>query len=135
MEDRAQLADLEKAIVAIKPSTREKVVDPSTECTLWRKEVVELVQARIGRTIDWGDTTRELTGPFINAVIKAHGIPSPSAMYYRPLREGSRAMYGEALVDWIVEEYAKDPQFFYKAHYGDRQGEISTTEEQQEAQE
>jgi hypothetical protein len=99
------------------PGVREEVpVDPSIVCNLWEKDVVQLLRDRIGETIAFGDQgERRLTGFKIRCVVKAHNIPNPSAMYYRPAIDGARAKYGEALVDWIEERYGRDQEFFRKA--------------------
>ena len=99
------------------PGVREEVpVDTSIVCNLWEKDVVQLLKDRIGETIAFGDQgERRLTGFKIRCVVKAHNIPNPSAMYYRPAIDGARAKYGEALVDWIEERYGRDQEFFRKA--------------------
>lgn len=62
-----------------------------------------------------GEGQKNISGVFIRAVIKAHKIPTPSPLYFRPDKTGSRAMYSQEFVDWMVERYHEDPEFFYKA--------------------
>lgn len=109
-EDRARF---QQAIVAIKGVP--VALDPSKECNMWEGEVVERVRDRIGGEVEFGDQRRPLTNTMIRWVRDAHNIPNPSKMYYRPDRDGSRAMYSPAFIDWIVEQYQKDRDFFFKA--------------------
>jgi Protein of unknown function (DUF3644) len=110
-----QLAEIEKLIVAYKSEHRQQLIDPSIACTLGRQEVLDQIIAATGAEVPWGGTTHHLTGPMINMIIKAHRIPNLSPMYYRPQKKSLGAMYGQALVDWIMKEYHKNPQFFYEA--------------------
>lgn len=107
-EDREKF---QEAIVAVKvvPS------DPSKGCNLWEKDVVKHVQQRIGLTVQFGGQPKKLTNTMIRWARDAHGIQSPSKMYYRPGLDGSRAMYSPAFVEWLVEQYAQEPEFFYNA--------------------
>ena len=111
------IGDVEVIRTEALPGVREEVpVDPSRDCNLWETDVVRMLKSRIGEEILFGDLgERILNGYHIRCVVKAHDIPNPSKMYYRPAITGGRAQYGEALVDWLEEEYGKDPEFFRKA--------------------
>ena len=98
-------------------ATQLPPVDPTKECTLYENVVVIRLQERIGANIPFGDGRQKLlNGVHVRSVVKAHGIPTPSQYYYRPEVPGSRAYYGEPLVDWIESQYRLDPQFFFKAY-------------------
>jgi len=104
-------AELQRAIIALKavPDDLAKL------CNLWESEVVTQVIAELGEHMPFGDRQRKLTNTMIREARDAHGITSPSKLYYRPGRADSRAMYSPAFVIWIVEEYGKDADFFFKA--------------------
>lgn len=92
-------------------------VDPTRQCTLYEKDVIDQLRERIGNNIPFGpDTEKFLNGIHLRSVVKAHAIPTPSKYYYRPVVPGSRPYYGESLVDWIVEQFQADPQFFRKSY-------------------
>ncbi len=100
------------------PGVSERIpVDPSKDCNLWEGDVLRCLKDRIGPLIKFGDDEKKkISGYHVREAVKAHEIKSPSTMYYRPAIEGGRPQYGMELVDWLGEEYRKDPQFFYKAH-------------------
>lgn len=92
-------------------------VDPTRQCTLYEKDVISRLQERIGNNIPFGpDTEKTLNGVHLRSVVKAHTISTPSRYYYRPVVPGSRPFYSECFVDWIVEQFQADPQFFHKAY-------------------
>jgi hypothetical protein len=102
---------------AIPGRGRDVPVDPTKVCTLYQKDVVAKLQEIVGETIPFGpDPEKSLTGVYLRAVIIAYSIQTPSSYYYRPLVAGSRPFYSEALIDWIVEQYKEDSQFFRKAY-------------------
>jgi hypothetical protein len=108
---REEYADLQQAIIAVKgvPS------DFAKECNLWESEVVKRLIAELGAEVQFGEAQRKLNGAMIRDVRDAHGIVTPSKYYYRPGRADSRPMYSPAFVQWIVEQYRLDREFFYKA--------------------
>jgi hypothetical protein len=107
-----ELEQLQKAVVAIK--TREKPVDYSEICTLYESEVLTHIKKALGAQVQFAGEMKALTGAMIRQIIKAHNIESPSKMYYRPKKAGARAMYSVDFAAWIIAEYNKDPEFFYK---------------------
>ena len=56
-----------------------------------------------------------MNGYYFRRAVEAHKIPSPSKLYYRPAIAGGRPQYGEEMVDWLVDEYQKNPDFFLDA--------------------
>jgi len=111
------IGDVEVVRTETVPESVEEVpVDPSKYCKLWEKDVVTQLRDRIGEEIPSGSGAKTpLNGTHIRAVIKAHQVPTPSKMYYRPAIVGSRPQYGQDLIDWVEEEFRKDEQFFRKA--------------------
>jgi hypothetical protein len=107
-----QTDELERYYVAIKQTVG--IGDPAKDCTLWESEVVVAVAAKIGTQVTFGTNQKNLNGSMIRDIVKAHNIISPSRKYYRPGKAGSRAQYGQEFVDWIIDEYQKDTQFFHK---------------------
>lgn len=99
------------------PGTVEEVpVDPSKDCVLWEKDVVAELKARIGDAVEFGPSgTKTLNGFHVRCAVRAHQIPTPSKMYFRPDIPGSRPQYGNDLVVWLEEQYRQDSEFFYKA--------------------
>lgn len=91
-------------------------IDPTKQCKLYEKDCVSKLKERIGCNIPFGtEQERTLTGAHLRAIVKAHNIKTPTEYYYRPDVYGSRPFYGEAIVNWIVQQFQADPQFFYKA--------------------
>lgn len=114
MEDLSeeQREELQRSIVAIKAVPQ----DYAKDCNLWEKDIRAYVCNHIGDLIKYGDSYRKLVGEHIRNVRIAHGITSPSKMYYRPgNKKDSRAMYSLEFAEWIVKEYTKNPDFFYEA--------------------
>ena len=109
-----QTAEIERQYVAIRQTVG--LGDPSKDCDLWEAEAVDALREKIGAQVKFDTGTKALNGAMIRDIIKAHAVKSPTKMYYRPDKKGSRAQYGQALIDWIAGEYQKDPQFFHKAH-------------------
>jgi hypothetical protein len=107
-EDREKF---QEAIVAVKAMPS----DPSKECKLWEKDVLKHLQERLGITVQFDGLPKRLTNTMIRWARDAHAIKTPSNMYYRPTLDGSRAMYDMAFVEWLIERYAEDPDFFYNA--------------------
>jgi hypothetical protein len=83
---------------------------------MWEHEALTAIRAALENDILYNGKRRPLSPPMLRDVVKAHKIANPSRMYYRPQKSGSRAQYGQALVDWIIDEYTKDSEFFTKAH-------------------
>jgi hypothetical protein len=106
-----QYADLQRSIIAIKAVPE----DPSKICQFYERDVLQEVTTVIGKEVLFGTERRVLNGSMIREVREAHNIQTPSRMYYRPEREGSRAYYGPEFVQWIIQQYDADADFFYKA--------------------
>jgi|HigsolmetaAR206D_1030411.scaffolds.fasta_scaffold05553_2 Protein of unknown function (DUF3644). len=107
-----QRKELQRSIVAIKSVPQ----DYAKFCNLWEKDIHAYLCNRIGPLIKYGDNFRRLVPKYIRDVRDAHGITSPSKMYYRPgNKEDSRAMYSLEFAEWIIKEYTKNPNFFYEA--------------------
>lgn len=51
----------------------------------------------------------------IQCVNKAHGVKQRSEYFYQGAVKGSPAQYSQAYVDWLLQQYNKDHQFFVKA--------------------
>lgn len=113
--DPSQVARLEKAILAVKTVTEERIVDPSETCTLWEKEVLHAVIERIGPKVVWAGGTNPLTATMLRWVIQAHRLGDDPRLCFRPKKAGSRPMYSLALVEWVVAEYGKDAGLFDNA--------------------
>lgn len=111
------IGDVEVVRTEVVPGVREEVpVDPSKDCNLWESDVIHMLRTRIGEKIAFGDVgERVLNGYHIRCVVRAHDIPTPSTMFYRPAIKGGRPQYGEAFVDWLEEQYGEDREFFRKA--------------------
>lgn len=110
------LGNVDVVRTEIIPERIEEVpVDPSIFCTLWGCEVIDKLKQRLGSEVQFGDGTKKINGNFLRYVIQAHNIPTPSRLYFRPDKVGSRPQYGSELVEWIVDQYDADKQFFYKA--------------------
>ena len=111
------IGDVEVVKTELLPgSVQEVPVDPSKYCNLWEQDVVAALKEKIGDQIPfYGGTVKALNGYHVRCVRSAHGINSPSTMYYRPDINGARPQYGDAFVDWVVDEYKKDNLFISKA--------------------
>jgi hypothetical protein len=104
--------ELQRSIVAIKAVPQ----DYAKDCNLWEKDIRAYLCTHIGPLIKYGDNYRKIAPAYIRDVRIAHGITSPSKMYYRPgNKKDSRAMYSLEFAEWIVKEYTKNPDFFYEA--------------------
>lgn len=106
-----QYAELQRAIIAVKAVPE----DPSKICNLYERDVLNQVIAELGSDVHYGNGMRKLNGPMVREVRVAHNIQSPSKFYYRPGPDGSRAYYSSAFVQWMIEQYHKDSDFFFKA--------------------
>ena len=101
---------------AVPGVTQEVPIDPSKYCTLWESDVVRKFKERAGERISFGPAgERDMNGYYFRRAVEAHKIPSPSKLYYRPAIAGGRPQYGEEMVDWLVDEYQKNPDFFLDA--------------------
>ena len=79
--------------------------DPSVSHPLRQKEVIELLQAE-QLPINQYD---------IQCVNKVYKIKSKSAYFYQGKVPGSPSQYSQTFVDWLIERYRRDEQFFLKA--------------------
>jgi len=111
------VGDVHVAPTVAIPVDRAVPVDPSARCDLWESEAIKSITDRIGGQIKWGDSTKSMTSPMFRDVIAAYGIDSPSPMMYIPQKAGSRKQYGDCLADWMVEQYTRDHDFFWKANH------------------
>ena len=114
------IGDVEVVKTELLPgSVQEVPVDPSKYCNLWEQDVVAALKEKIGDQVPFDDgTVKTLNGYHVRCIRSAHSIDSPSKMYYRPDINGSRPQYGQAFVDWVVEEFEKDNLFLCKAVRG-----------------
>jgi hypothetical protein len=82
------------------------MLDPGDTHPYRRTEVIEEVNKRLPKS-------KQINGHDIVCVRLAHGISAdthPDFMYDPPW--GGSALYSEAFVDWLVEQYKKDKSFF-----------------------
>ncbi len=79
--------------------------DPSVSHPLRQKEVIELLQAE-QLPINQYD---------IQCVNKVYKIKSKPEYFYQGKVPGSPSQYSQAFVDWLIEQYRRDEQFFLKA--------------------
>lgn len=85
----------------------EVAKDPSKSHPYRQKEVLAKVkEAAPGLAINQHD---------IQCVNHVHGIRQRADFYYRGTVKGSPTQYSPAFVDWLVQQYGNDQQFFAKA--------------------
>lgn len=72
-----------------------------------QKEVIQKVKAAVpGLTINQHD---------IQCVNKAYGVKKRPEYFYQGKVKGSPVQYSQAYVDWLIQQYQRDGQFFAKA--------------------
>ena len=85
----------------------EVAKDPSKSHPYRQKEVVkELQKSLLGVPLNQHD---------VQSVIKAHGIRQRPEYFYKGTVKGSPAQYSPAFVEWLLQQYRRDQQFFIKA--------------------
>ncbi|MEO7719054.1 MAG: DUF3644 domain-containing protein [Capsulimonas sp.] len=109
-----ELAEIDQHIIALRNKTSTVIVDPSEYCKLWLAKVVEAILAITGEFVPSGDTNIRMTDALIKDVVVAHNVHLRNKMYYKPL-PGFRPQYGQAFVDWVIDEYTANKQFFHNA--------------------
>ncbi len=72
-----------------------------------RKEVIQLVNQRLG-------DRKRITSYDVDCVRKVHEIGHTKPNFYYKSKFAS-PQYSDAFVNWLVEQYEKDPLFFEKA--------------------
>jgi hypothetical protein len=77
----------------------------------WRqRDLVDELNRRLGR--------RELTTYDVQAVRRQHDLDArPDFVFHLP---GAGRRYSPAIADWLMAQYAIDPEFFRKAHAADQ---------------
>ncbi len=110
------IGDVEVVSTELLPGSVQKVATDLAEgCDFWGKEIVEKLQPVIGQEIPFGEGThRTLSGRHISAIQKVHKKSGPG-IFYRSGKKGSRPLYGEGFVRWVIDEFEKDDLFIYKA--------------------
>jgi hypothetical protein len=109
-----ELAEIDQHIIALRNKTNTVIVDPSEYCNMWLMNIVEAIIVSTGGHVPGIENTIKVTDRLIQDVIVAHDVQLRSKMLYKPLPD-SRTQYSQAFVDWMIEEYTNDSQFFYKA--------------------
>jgi hypothetical protein len=80
--------------------------DPSKTHPLRQKEVIQSLKAAVpGININQHD---------IQCVVRVHGVLKRPEYFYRGTVKGSPSQYSSAFVNWLVQQYSSDPQFFAK---------------------
>lgn len=88
--------------------------DPSKSHPNRQKEVLQKVIAAVpGLTIKQHD---------IQCAIKVHGVKKRSEYFYQGRVKGSPGQYSQAFVDWLVQRYQRDGEFFAKAKTKSKKG-------------
>jgi hypothetical protein len=81
--------------------------DPGKSHPHRQKEVMQKLEAAVpGLSINQHD---------IQCVNKAHGVRQRPEYFYQGTVKGSPGQYSPAFVDWLIQQYHRDPQFFLKA--------------------
>jgi hypothetical protein len=94
-------------LVADPSAPAYRKIDPDHTHPYRQKEVVKLLKERLsGR--------KEVTSHDVFCVRKVHGIDGSRSDFYYKSKFAS-PQYSEAFVNWLAEQYEKDPVFFDKA--------------------
>jgi len=109
------VGQLEQTIVAIKSEHQDRFIDPSIKCNLWENEVLDMIKRELGEEVQFGLVQKKLTEQMIRDTVKAYKIPTPSKMYYRQDKAGSRPTYGMDFVRFLIDGYKNDQEFFFKS--------------------
>lgn len=81
--------------------------DPSKSHPNRQKEVIQKVMAAVpGLTINQYD---------IQSVNNAYGVRKRPEYFYQGKVKGSPAQYSQTFVDWLIQQYQRDGEFFAKA--------------------
>jgi hypothetical protein len=83
-------------------------LDPDRTHPYRQKEVVSEVNKRLPEGV-------EVKGYDILSVRRVHGIAEEAQPEFTHVPKFGSPQYSDAFVDWIIEQYAKDPEFFAKA--------------------
>ncbi len=80
--------------------------DPSKSHPFRRKEVIDLMLKKLGLVVNQHE---------IQSVINFYQIKKKPEFFYKGDVPGSPSQYSQALVDWLINKYQVDQQFFFNA--------------------
>ncbi len=98
-------------LVAIDSAEPCKILNPDDTHPFRQTDVMSEVNKRLAGKFSINQST-------VQDVRKAHQSDSRSMFYWKGNHSASQ--FSQAFVDWIVESYENDPQFFQKAHVAHR---------------
>lgn len=81
----------------------EKLKDPGTSHPFRRTELIDQLKTKL-----------KINAFDIQCVNKVHKIKAQSKYFYQGKVKGSPGQYSQAFVEWLIERYEEDDQFFHK---------------------
>ena len=106
-----ELLHADNSYVEVIPTDTNQIVevpkDPGKSHPYRQKEVIQKLKEALPDLC--------INQHHFRCVVKAHGIRLRPECFYRGTVKGSPAQYSPAFVDWLIQQYRGDQQFFVKA--------------------